>query len=153
MQELYLLYHAYEINGYEKIKILGIYTNYQNAEQAKQIYLKQEGFRDFSSHCFVIDKYIANKNSNWQEGFFMTNPEVYQNFQKLSKKLSEFLNLKEDWENQEYFELLQEISWKLSDSNDIADITEFIEHMTENFFLNKKPKEFYLKFAEIIWNL
>ncbi len=153
MQELYLLSHTYEINGYEQMKILGIYTSYQNAEQAKQRYLQQEGFCNFPSHCFVIESYIPDKDCNWKDGFFITNPEVYQNFQKLSKKLSEFLNLKEDWENQEYFELLQEMSWKLSDSDNIAEIAEFIERMTKNFLPDKQPKEFYLKFAEVIWNL
>ncbi|MBD5142342.1 MAG: hypothetical protein HDT22_01850 [Ruminococcus sp.] len=153
MQELYLLSHAYEISGHEEIKILGIYTNYQNAEQAKQRYLQQEGFCNFPSHCFVIENYIPDKDCNWSNGFFMTNPEVFQNFQKLSKKLSEFLNLKENWENQEYFNLLQEISWKLSASDNITEIAEFIERMTENFLPNKKPKELYLKFAEVILNL
>lgn len=152
MQELYLLYHAYEMNGYEETKILGIYTSYENAEQAKQRYLKQSGFCCFPSHCFVIQNYIPDKDMQWQEGFFFSYQKPYQEFQKLSKALCEFLEMQEDWENQEYFELLQEISWKLASSDDIADIAEFTERMTADFLPERKTKEAYLKFSRDIWN-
>ena len=150
-QNLYLLYHAYEINGHEEIKILGIYTSPENAEQAKQRYLHLEGFREFPAHCFWIQRYAPNKDDAWTDGFFTEPESVLQSFRKLSAELSAFLELPDNWENQEYFELLQEISWKLSVSDDIADIAEYLERFTADRIRKAKPE--YLRFAHKILNL
>ena len=150
-QNLYLLYHAYEINGYEEIKILGIYTSPENAEQAKQRYLKLDGFREFPSHCFWIQRCTPDKDDAWTEGFFSEPESVLAEFRKLSAELSTFLGIPDNWENQEYFELLQEISWKLSVSDDVADIAEYLERLTADRIQKSKPE--YLRFAHKILNL
>ncbi len=149
--KLYLLYHGYEINGFEEIKILGIYTTPKLAEQAKKRYIMKDGFRDFPQHCFIIQAYTPNEDEYWTEGFFSEPESVFTDFQKLSALLSEFLNIPDDWENEEYFALLQEVSWKTAVSDNAAEIAEYIERLTDCF--QQKSKAEYLAFAEKILHL
>ncbi len=147
--KLYLLYHGYEINGLEEIKILGIYTTPELAEQAKKRYIMKDGFREFPLHCFFIQEYTPDEDEYWTEGFFSEPESVMEDFRKMSALLSEFLGIPDDWENEEYFALLQEISWKLAVSDNPEDIAEYAEHLTEC----QKSKEEYLAFAEKILHL
>ncbi len=150
-KQLYLLYHAYEINGREEIKMLGIYTSPEYAEQAKIRYSRKEGFRDFPLHCFYTAAYYPDQDLQWTEGFFTEPESVLEDFRKLSAQLSEFLQIPDDWENPDYFELLQEISWKIAVSDNLADIAEYIQRLSSGY--RQKSKAEYLQFAYQILNL
>ena len=75
--KVYLLQHSYEKVVVEdikidEVKIIGIYSSYENAEQVKKEYINKPGFNKFAEDCFYIDEYELNQN-NWTEGFFTWN--------------------------------------------------------------------------------
>jgi len=68
MDQIYLLQHSYEIDGYDETKLIGIYSSRKLAEKSMEICYQRPGFREYSKDCFHIDKYEVNK-SYWEEGF------------------------------------------------------------------------------------
>lgn len=68
MKEVYILFHMYENNnGDEESKILGVFSEYRQAENAINEYLNLSGFKRYPNG-FVIDAYKLN-DLHWTEGF------------------------------------------------------------------------------------
>jgi len=64
---IFVLSHEYEQDGYDQLKMLGVYSNRVLAEEAQAYFLIQEGFRDYPDG-FVIHESRLNQNL-WSEGF------------------------------------------------------------------------------------
>jgi len=64
---VYLLWHAHDLDEEVDVKLLGVYSNQQNAEEAKQRVSLKPGFRD-SQQGFHIDCYEVDRDW-WAEGF------------------------------------------------------------------------------------
>ena len=79
MQEVYILYHSYELSNESKIidevKALGVYSTEENAKKAIEFYSKLPGFSDYPIECFEYDKYEVGKCVGWRDGFF--DPDEY----------------------------------------------------------------------------
>lgn len=71
MQKVYILQHEYEVYEgdyiYDEAKDLGVFSNWQKAEEALKEYKKLPGFRNHPNG-FSIDEYELNKR-HWVEGF------------------------------------------------------------------------------------
>jgi hypothetical protein len=69
----YLLQHEYEYKfnneTFEEVKVLGIYSTREKAEEAINYYMTLEGFKDHPIECFHIDEYTFDER-HWAEGFF-----------------------------------------------------------------------------------
>ena len=64
----YLLYHVHELSpGEEDSKLIGVYSNRKNAEEAQARSSKLPGFRKYPEG-FIIDRHIINQDS-WTSGF------------------------------------------------------------------------------------
>lgn len=73
MGKVYLLQHCYEYEvvediSKENIKIIGIYSSRERAEQAIERYKLKEGFNRFPVDCFYIDGYELDQD-HWKDGF------------------------------------------------------------------------------------
>ena len=71
--KVYLLKHSYDYEIYEdinvtNIKLIGIYSSRQNAEEVKERYKRKKGFNRHPEKCFLINEYIVNED-HWMEGF------------------------------------------------------------------------------------
>ena len=64
---VFLVQHAYDDEGEEEVKIIGIYSTQEKAEQAVERLRLQPGFRDMPE-SFCIDKYAVDED-NWAEGY------------------------------------------------------------------------------------
>lgn len=72
MEFVYSLWHTHvdeRLSGGEDIKLIGIYTSYENANAALLRAEKLEGFRDFSEG-FEISQNVLDKDE-WTSGFVM----------------------------------------------------------------------------------
>jgi hypothetical protein len=68
LQEIYVLHHVHELeNGYEDVKLLGIFSSEAKALKLIERYKLLEGFKDYPGG-FSVDKYTVDK-SHWNEGF------------------------------------------------------------------------------------
>jgi hypothetical protein len=68
MDKVFLLWHEYEIEpDTDDAKLLGVFTSYEKAEEQKQYFLTQPGFRDHPND-FEIAEYTLDKRM-WSEGF------------------------------------------------------------------------------------
>ncbi|MDT8716222.1 hypothetical protein IAI10_06100 [Clostridium sp. 19966] len=67
MKRVFLLQHAYELNGIDEEKIIGIYSTEQKAKAVIEEHKKLTGFKDYPKG-FCIDEYELDKNF-WEEGF------------------------------------------------------------------------------------
>lgn len=67
MKHVYILFHSYELDDNEEIKILGVYSNEILANENIVKYLNLPGFKDYPDG-FHIDKYEVD-NNKWTEGF------------------------------------------------------------------------------------
>lgn len=66
--KVYVLQHEHEFDdGSEDVKFIGVYSNWQKAEQAVQRLQGQKGFRD-TPKGFAIDEYELDKD-HWAEGY------------------------------------------------------------------------------------
>jgi hypothetical protein len=66
--DVFLLHHVNESpDGEEDVKLIGVYSSAEHAQQAKQRVLNQPGFRDlpegFSIDCYTVD------TDHWSEGY------------------------------------------------------------------------------------
>jgi len=65
---VYLLTHEHELDGYDTLIVLGIYSERSLAESAQGYFRTQEGFCDHQDG-FEIQECQLDKNL-WSEGFF-----------------------------------------------------------------------------------
>ncbi len=73
MEEVYIVQHCYEYEvaediTKEDIKVIGIYSSWEKAEEAVQRLKSKEGFNRLPIDCFCIDRYEVNQD-NWCDGF------------------------------------------------------------------------------------
>jgi hypothetical protein len=72
--EVFLLYHIHEFpEGEEDVKLIGVYSSRELAEQSQQRALVQPGFRE-TPDGFCIDCYTVNED-HWLEGYVTVTPE------------------------------------------------------------------------------
>lgn len=64
---VYLLTHEYELDGCDRLKILGIYSEQSLAQAAQNYFSTQPGFCDHPSG-FALEEVRVNQNL-WSEGF------------------------------------------------------------------------------------
>jgi homoserine kinase type II len=67
MTNVYLLWHAHDLDEEVDAKLLGVYSNKQKAEQARERAKSLPGFRDYPDQ-FHIDTYQVDEH-HWKEGF------------------------------------------------------------------------------------
>jgi homoserine kinase type II len=65
--EVYLLWHAHNLDEEEEVKLLGVYSSEQKAEKARERARSLPGFRDYPEN-FHIDRYAVDRD-HWTEGF------------------------------------------------------------------------------------
>ena len=65
---IYILMHEYELDGYDTLKILGVYSEQILAEQAQARFVIEPGFCDYKDG-FVIQESQVDKDL-WSGGFF-----------------------------------------------------------------------------------
>lgn len=70
MKSAFLLQHSYEIDGSEQVKIIGIYSTRDKANEVIGKYKTLPGFCCYPE-SFYIDEYEIDKN-DWEEGFERT---------------------------------------------------------------------------------
>lgn len=73
INRVYIVEHCYEykISRYvkqEDVKVIGIYSAYEKAEQAVERYKTKRGFSLFPEDCFYISEYELDQD-HWKEGF------------------------------------------------------------------------------------
>jgi hypothetical protein len=64
---VFLLWHAYQLDGKEESKFLGVFSNNEKAQEAIKFYRTIKGFNRFPNE-FLIVKHEINKRQ-WLEGF------------------------------------------------------------------------------------
>ena len=152
--KIYLLYHQYEYGEhceYEELKILGIYSSEQKAQEAIERYYKLAGFKKYSKECFVVDEYIVNEDRCWKEGF-VSSADLEQDFEILTNCFNEWLcNNKspcESWENKAYYNALCEVNEVIYEMKDITKLAEHIQQVWIRRF-DDKSKSFddYMEIA------
>ncbi len=67
MKKVYVLEHSYEDDTHEDSKLIGVYSNIDNANVAINRLKTQPGFRDYPDG-FNIDEHQID-HDNWVEGF------------------------------------------------------------------------------------
>ncbi|HVF88349.1 MAG TPA: hypothetical protein VM866_12205 [Pyrinomonadaceae bacterium] len=66
--EMFVLQHAHELgDGQEDVKLIGIYSTAQRAEQAIESLRNLPGFRD-AQGAFSVDRYEVDAD-HWVEGY------------------------------------------------------------------------------------
>ena len=77
MTRVFILHHVHRIDeDNEDVKLIGIYSNHSNAENAKDRLSLQAGFKD-NIEGFEINEYILDKD-NWTEGFSTISPSEFE---------------------------------------------------------------------------
>ena len=72
MNKVYTLEHSYECGEdleYDEAKMLGIYSSFEKAEEAKKRYSNLAGFADYDESCFYIDAYDIDVDTGFTDGF------------------------------------------------------------------------------------
>jgi len=74
MQKIYILRHMYNFfdnKGRQQIenKFLGIYSSREELKKAIGRYYLLEGFNKYPKTCFIMEKWILDKDMSWKEGF------------------------------------------------------------------------------------
>jgi hypothetical protein len=65
--EVYLLWHDHDFDAEVEVKLLGVYSSEQKAEDARLRVSNEPGFREHPDG-FQISRYEVDKN-RWTEGF------------------------------------------------------------------------------------
>ncbi len=65
---VFLVQHAYEVEGVDEIKLIGIFSSEGNARMAIDQLKNQNGFNKHSEACFHLDKVLLD-DYKWQGGF------------------------------------------------------------------------------------
>lgn len=71
MKFAYVLQHSYEVGedgSFDEVKLIGVYSSKEKAEQVIRRYIILPGFKDYPIECFHISKYEIDKDQ-WTEGF------------------------------------------------------------------------------------
>ncbi|WML52220.1 hypothetical protein RCG17_22965 [Neobacillus sp. PS3-12] len=73
MRYVYVLEHSYEYEYegemFDEIKMIGVFSTKEKAEEVIEKYMTLPGFEDHPKECFHIGKYEIDKISGWEEGF------------------------------------------------------------------------------------
>ncbi|GAB2198995.1 DUF7336 domain-containing protein [Sessilibacter sp. MAH4] len=69
MRKIIVLQHSYEDHTHEDVKLIGVYSSKNIAQEAINRLIKLPGFKDYPDG-FSIDEYEINE-TNWSEGFGM----------------------------------------------------------------------------------
>ena len=64
---IFVLRHEHELDGYDQMKILGVYSDLVLAKQAQARFENEPGFRDHKEG-FIIHRCHVNEDL-WSEGF------------------------------------------------------------------------------------
>ena len=66
--QVYILHHTHTLSeDYDDVKLIGVFSTYQKAEEAQENLKSVVGFKE-NIDGFSIDEYDIN-SSSWQEGF------------------------------------------------------------------------------------
>ena len=65
--KVYLLQHSRDIENEEDVKMIGVYSSFEKAQEGQDRAAKLEGFRDFQDG-FSIDEYSVDEDC-WTDGF------------------------------------------------------------------------------------
>ena len=65
--DIYLLWHAHNLDDTLDVELLGVYSSEQNAESARQRAKSRPGFQNYPEQFDVIDRYQVDKDL-WDEG-------------------------------------------------------------------------------------
>ncbi|HEY9431070.1 MAG TPA: hypothetical protein VI260_06220 [Blastocatellia bacterium] len=66
--EIFVLQHVHMLdNGEEDVKMIGVYSSLERAEEAIKRLTMKPGFSD-STEGFVVDRYVLNEDC-WTEGY------------------------------------------------------------------------------------
>lgn len=65
--KVFILFHEYTDEDHDDVKLLGVFSTHQNAEETLKKYTKLPGFRVWPDG-FTIDEYTVDR-SHWTEGF------------------------------------------------------------------------------------
>jgi hypothetical protein len=85
---IFILWHVHELPDEEDIKLIGVYSTRELAEQAQQRALTQPGFCD-APEGFCIDCYQVNKD-HWTEGYItQTHEELVRDWERKSEPTDE----------------------------------------------------------------
>lgn len=156
MKKLYLLYHAYEFSDNNEIKHLGIYSSLENAEKARQRYIRLAGFSEYPENCFCISGFTPDNDECWKDGF-VNSDTLTEDFRKLTAILNEMAGIKEtpenSWKNQDYYYVLCEISALRYRTEDISELAEYIRKMFCDYMKVEINSEVCTKTAEKIMRL
>lgn len=153
MKKLYLLYHAYEFSDNNEIKHLGIYSSLENAEKARQRYIRLAGFSEYPENCFCISGFTPDNDECWKDGFVNLDT-LTEDFRKLTAILNEMAGIKEtpenSWKNQDYYYVLCEISALRYRTEDISELAEYIRKMFRNYMKTELNPDLCTRTAEKI---
>lgn len=64
---VFLVQHTHDLENEEDVKIIGIYSTREKAEQAIERLRSQAGFKD-CPNSFYIDRYKVDED-HWKEGY------------------------------------------------------------------------------------
>jgi len=65
--DVYLLWHAHDLDEEKEVKLLGVYSSEAKAQEAKAKASGLAGFRDYPDVC-EISRYTVDRDE-WTEGF------------------------------------------------------------------------------------
>lgn len=70
----FILWHSHEEEDdygiHDEVKILGVFSTLEKANESIDVYKDKEGFKDFPLDCFVVEEWnIDVPNPSWVEGF------------------------------------------------------------------------------------
>lgn len=71
MKFAYVLQHSYEVGedgSFDEVKLIGVYSSKEKAEQVIRRYIILPGFKEHPMECFHISEYEIDKDQ-WTEGF------------------------------------------------------------------------------------
>ena len=68
MESVFVLQHSYERDGYDEVKMIGVFSTDEKAMQTINKLKNVAGFRDYPKECFCIDEYEID-TEHWIEGF------------------------------------------------------------------------------------
>jgi hypothetical protein len=85
--DVFVLWHVHEFpDGEEDAKLIGIYSSWELADEAKQRALSQPGFRE-APDGFCIDRYAVNQD-HWTEGYItQTHEEVIRQWREAKEEV------------------------------------------------------------------
>ena len=85
MHSVYILHHYYdELNGWEEVKFIGVFSSEEEAEKIIEEYKKLPGFK-YRPNDFCISEYKIDVPA-WTEGFITVRPRRIKFRRKQHKK-------------------------------------------------------------------